>query len=306
LNIKTQINADKKHTYPLDRQRLTQIKTKVRFFFHLSFYLLVIATFIFCVAPFFWLLVTSLKSNDRIYSLPISYLPLKPSLDAYKNIIFNRLFLRYILNSLVVAILTTAVCLCFAALASYSIARLRIRYKGILELCLLIASIFPQIIFLVPLYELISKLRLMNNPLGLLLPYVAFSLPLAIWILVGFFKTIPKEIEEQAMVDGFSRLDILRKIILPLSWPALATTAILIFIGPFAWNEFLFSLSFMIKDTSRTVPVGIALLSGTSMYEIPWNRICAACVLTTLPLVIFVFLFQRRIISGLTRGAVKG
>lgn len=269
-------------------------------------YILVALIFIFCFAPFFWLLVTSLKSNDRIYSLPISYFPLNPSLDAYKNIIFNKLFIRYTVNSLVVAILTTIVCLFFSSLAAYSIARLKIRCKGILQFCLLVASIFPQIIFLVPLCELISKLRLMNNPLGLLLPYVAFSLPLAVWVLVGFFKTIPKEVEEQAMVDGFSRLNILRKIILPLSWPALATTAILIFIGPFAWNEFLFSLSFMTKETSKTVPVGIALLSGASMYEMPWNRICAACVLTTLPLVIFVLLFQRRIISGLTRGAIKG
>lgn len=269
-------------------------------------YILVALIFIFCFAPFFWLLVTSLKSNDRIYSLPISYFPLNPSLDAYKNIIFNKLFIRYTVNSLVVAILTTIVCLFFSSLAAYSIARLKIRCKGILQFCLLVTSIFPQIIFLVPLCELISKLRLMNNPLGLLLPYVAFSLPLAVWVLVGFFKTIPKEVEEQAMVDGFSRLNILRKIILPLSWPALATTAILIFIGPFAWNEFLFSLSFMTKETSKTVPVGIALLSGASMYEMPWNRICAACVLTTLPLVIFVLLFQRRIISGLTRGAIKG
>lgn len=298
MNIKTQINTDKKH-------RLIQIKTIIKKFFHLSFYILIISVFIFSIAPFLWLLVTSLKSQNRIYSLPISYLPINPSLDAYKNTIFNWLFIRYILNSLVVSILTTIVCLFFAALASYSIARLKLRYKGILQFSLLVASIFPQIIFLVPLYELISRLRLMNNPLGLLLPYVAFSLPLAVWVLVGFFNTIPKELEEQAMVDGFSRLNILRKIILPLSWPALATTAILIFIGPFAWNEFLFSLSFMTKETSRTVPVGIALLSGTSMYEIPWNQICAACVLTTLPLIMFVFVFQRRIISDLTRGALK-
>lgn len=270
------------------------------------FYIPVVLIFVFCIAPFLWLLVTSFKAQDRIYSLPISYLPLESSLDAYKNIISNNLFLKYILNSLVVAILTTVVCLFFAVLAGYSIARLKLRYKGILQFSLLVASIFPQIIFLVPLYELMSRLRLMNNPLGLLLPYVAFSLPLAVWVLAGFFKTIPKEIEEQAMVDGFSRLNILRRIILPLSWPALATTAILIFIGPFAWNEFLFSLSLMMKEASKTVPVGIALLSGTSMYEIPWNRICAACVLTTFPLVIFVFLFQRRIISGLTRGAIKG
>lgn len=262
--------------------------------------------FIFSIAPFSWLLITSLKDNDSIYSLPISYLPANPSLDAYRNLIFNKQFLGYILNSLAVALLTTMVCLLFAALAGYSIARLKLRRKGVLQFSLLAASVFPQIIFLVPLYELMSRLRLMNNPLGLSLPYVAFSLPLAVWVLAGFFKTVPREIEEQAMVDGFSRLNILFKIILPLSWPALATAAILIFIGPFAWNEFLFSLSFMTKDASRTVPVGIALLSGSSMYEMPWNTICAACVLTTLPLVTFVLLFQRRIIGGLTRGAIKG
>jgi len=158
----------------------------------------------------------------------------------------------------------------------------------------------------VPLYEFMAKFHLINKPLALVLPYVTFSLPLAIWMMAGFFQTIPKELEEQAMVDGFSRWKILGKIILPLSWPALATCAILIFIGPFAWNEFLFALSFMIKDTSRTVPVGIALLSGASMYEVPWSRICAACVLATLPVVIFVVLFQRKIITGLTRGALKG
>jgi ABC-type glycerol-3-phosphate transport system permease component len=202
--------------------------------------------------------------------------------------------------------MTTAVCLVLASLTAYSLSRITLRFKPGLQFLLLLASLFPQIIFLIPLYELFAKCNLINRPLALLFPYVAFSLPLAIWMMAGFFRTIPREIEEQAMVDGFSRLKILRKIILPLSYPALATCAILIFIGPFAWNEFLFALSFMINDTSKTVPVGIALLSGTSMYEIPWNQICAACVLTTLPLVIFVILFQRRIIEGLTRGALKG
>jgi len=164
----------------------------------------------------------------------------------------------------------------------------------------------PQIIFLVPLYEFMARLHLVNRPLALILPYITFSLPLAVWMMTRFFQTIPKEIEEQAMVDGLSRMRILKSIILPLSWPALATTAIIVFIGPFAWNEFLFALTFMIKDTSRTVPVGIALLSGSSMYEVPWSQICAACVLTTLPLVIVVIVFQRRIVEGLTRGAVKG
>ena len=270
------------------------------------FFVLIGALFISSVAPFAWQLIASLKDSSEIYSVPVTYVPAKPTLNAYIDVFKSRPFFRYIVNSLLVSLGTTSLCLVVAALAGYALARLRIRYQGALSFSILVACLFPQIIFLIPLYQLMAWLRLVNNPLGLLLPYVTFSLPLAIWVLMGFFKTIPREIEEQAMVDGFSRLGILTRIVLPLSWPALATCAILIFIGPFAWNEFIFALTFMTRDLSRTVPVGIALLSGTSMYEIPWNQICAACVLTTVPLVIFVVIFQRRIIEGLTRGALKG
>ncbi len=270
------------------------------------FFVLIGALFISSVAPFAWQLIASLKDSSEIYSVPVTYVPARPTLNAYIDVFKSRPFFRYIVNSLLVSLGTTSVCLVVAALAGYALARLRIRSQGVLSFSILVACLFPQIIFLIPLYQLMAWLRLVNNPLGLLLPYVTFSLPLAIWVLMGFFKTIPREIEEQAMVDGFSRLGILTRIVLPLSWPALATCAILIFIGPFAWNEFIFALTFMTRDLSRTVPVGIALLSGTSMYEIPWNQICAACVVTTVPLVIFVVIFQRRIIEGLTRGALKG
>jgi multiple sugar transport system permease protein len=270
------------------------------------FFVLIGALFISSVAPFAWQLIASLKDSSEIYSMPVTYVPAKPTLNAYIDVFNTRPFLRYIVNSLLVSLGTTSLCLVVATLAAYSLARLRIRYQGVLSFSILAACLFPQIIFLIPLYQLMAWLRLVNNPLGLLLPYVTFSLPLAVWVLMGFFTTIPREIEEQAMVDGFGRLGILTRIVLPLSWPALATCAILIFIGPFAWNEFIFALTFMTRDLSRTVPVGIALLSGTSMYEIPWNQICAACVLTAVPLVIFVVIFQRRIIEGLTRGALKG
>jgi len=261
---------------------------------------------VFNLAPFLWQFFSSLKNSKELYLVPVTYIPAKVSLTAYEKVISNPLFLRYFLNSVIVSIFTTFVTLSLASFAGYALSRLKLKFKTALQFLLLLACLFPQIIFLVPLYELMARFSLISKPLALVLPYVTFSLPLAIWMMTRFFLTIPKEIEEQAMVDGFKRLAILRKIILPLSWPALATTAILIFIGPFAWNEFLFSLSFMIKDTSKTVPVGIALLSGTSMYEIPWSQICAACVLTTLPLVLFVIIFERKIIEGLTRGAVKG
>jgi multiple sugar transport system permease protein len=270
------------------------------------FFLSIGTVFIWSIAPFAWQLTASLKDSSEIYSVPVTYLPGKPTIEAYVDVFESRPFLRYIINSLVTSVCTTFLCLVAATLSGYSLARLQVRYQGLLSFSILVASLFPQIIFLVPLYQFMARLRLLNNPIGLIVPYVTFSLPLAIWVLIGFFKTIPREIEEQAMVDGFSRMGILIRIILPLSWPALATCAILIFIGPFAWNEFIFALTFMTRDLARTVPVGIALLSGTSIYEIPWNQICAACVITTVPLVVFVVIFQRRIIEGLTRGALKG
>lgn len=159
-------------------------------------------------------------------------------------------------------------------------------------------------VLIVPLYEMVSTWGLMNNWLALIIPYSALNLPFAIWVMSSFFRQIPQALEDAAKVDGLSRLGILVRIILPLSAPALATTAILVFI--FCWNEFLLALTFMTRDASRTVPVGIAMLSGASQYEIPWDQISAATVLTTLPLVTFVVLFQRRIVEGLTAGAVKG
>lgn len=261
---------------------------------------------IFNLAPFLWQIISSLKDSKELYSFPITYIPAPISFNAYKSVMANPAFLRYFLNSIIVSLVTTFFTLILASFAGYALSRLNLKSKTLLQFLLLVACLFPQIIFLVPLYELLSRFRLISQPLALVLPYITFSLPLAIWMLARFFATIPKEIEEQAMVDGFKRLAILRKIILPLSWPALATCAILIFIGPFAWNEFLFSLTFMVRDGSKTVPVGIALLSGTSMYEVPWSQICAACVLTTLPLVLFVIFFQQRIVEGLTRGAIKG
>lgn len=279
------------------------IKKQIKILF---FYLLILFIIVFHLAPFFWQVISSLKDTSELYSFPVKYIPSKISLDAYEYLMSDSLFLRSFLNSMIVSLATTVVCLVLASLAAYSFSRLKMRFKTLLQLLLLLVCLFPQIIFLVPLYEFMAKFNLISKPLALILPYVTFSLPLAVWMMAGFFQTIPKELEEQAMIDGFSRIKILWKIILPLSWPALATCAILIFIGPFAWNEFLFALSFMIRDTSHTVPVGIALLSGTSMYEVPWSRICAACVLATLPLIIFVVLFQRKIITGLTRGATKG
>jgi multiple sugar transport system permease protein len=165
-------------------------------------------------------------------------------------------------------------------------------------------SLFPAIIFFFPLYELVRLTHTANNPIALIVPYVTFNLPFSILVLSAFFRGISTEIEEAAKVDGFTRGQILTRIIMPLAAPALATTGILVFI--FCWNEFLLALTFMTRDTAKTVTAGVASLSGTTIYELPWGPISAAVVVSTIPLILLVIIFQRRIIQGLTAGAVKG
>jgi len=258
----------------------------------------------FSLAPFLWQVVTSLKPSNEIFSRPVRYIPSHLDLSAYVKIFSRHPFARQILNSVFIACAGTFLCLFASSLASYALARLHLRGGRGFLLFLLFLSLFPPVVLIVPLYEMVSTFGLMNNYLALIIPYAALNVPFATWVLTSFFRQIPEALEDAAKVDGLSRLGILVRIILPLSAPALATTAILVFI--FCWNEFLLALTFMTRATSRTVPVGIAMLSGASQYEIPWDQISAATVLTTLPLVAFVVLSERRIVEGLTAGAVKG
>lgn len=268
------------------------------------FYCVVGLVIFFSLAPFIWQVITSLKPAQEIFSRPVRYVPSHIDFSAYIKIFTRHPFGRQILNSIFVACASTFLCLAVASLASYAVARFRIFGRRSFLLFILLLSLFPPVVLVVPLYEMVSFWGLMNNWLALIIPYSALNLPFAIWVMSSFFRQIPQALEDAAKVDGLSRLGILLRIILPLSAPALATTAILVFI--FCWNEFLLALTFMTRDVSRTVPVGIAMLSGVSQYEIPWDQISAATVLTTLPLVAFVILFQRKIVEGLTAGAVKG
>lgn len=277
---------------------------KRKAFFCLLTFLGVSVVVLFSLAPFLWQVITSLKPANEIFSRPVRYIPSHIDLSAYIRIFSRHPFARQIANSIVIACAGTFLCLATSSLASYALSRLHLRGGRGFLLFLLFLSLFPPVVLIVPLYEMVSAFGLMNNWLALVIPYAALNVPFATWVLTSFFRQIPEALEDAARVDGLSRLGILVRIILPLSAPALATTAILVFI--FCWNEFLFALTFMTRDTSRTVPVGIAMLSGASQYEIPWDQISAATVLTTLPLVAFVVLFQRRIVEGLTAGAVKG
>jgi len=194
--------------------------------------------------------------------------------------------------------------LSLAVAASYALGRIQFRGRTILLFTILGVSMFPQIAVLSGMFELVRALGLYNNLLSLTLSYMIFTLPFTVWVLTTFMRELPKELEEAAVVDGAKPFTIVTKVFMPLMGPALATTGLLAFIA--AWNEFLFALTFTLSGEMRTVPVAIALISGASSFELPWGNIMAASVIVTVPLIILVLIFQRRIVSGLTAGAVKG
>ncbi len=251
--------------------------------------------------PFYWAIVASLTPEARLFEAP-SLLPVHPVLDHYRALFAQRSFWLPIRNSLIVALNTTALCLALGSLCAWALARLRFRGKTAVLGFILAVTMFPQISIVSPLYLLLRKLGLIDTYPGLILPYLTFAMPLTVWLLVGFFRQLPRELEEAARVDGASRFRAFREVILPLSLPGLATTAILTFV--YCWNEFLFALSFTLGPERQTVPVAIALFRG--QYQVPWGEILAAAVVATAPVAILVLIFQRRIVQGLTAGAVKG
>jgi multiple sugar transport system permease protein len=251
--------------------------------------------------PFYWAIVSSLTPEARLFQTP-SLIPGTLVPDHYRALFTEREFWVPIRNSLVVAGSTTAFCVTVGALCAYALARLRFRGKTLLLGVVLAVSMFPQISVVSPLYLLLRSLHLINTYPGLILPYLTFAMPLTVWLLVGIFRQLPAELEEAAMVDGASRLRTFREVVVPLALPGLATTAILTFV--YSWNEFLFALSFTLGPERQTVPVAIALLRG--MYQVPWGQILAASIVATAPVALLVLAFQRRIVQGLTAGAVKG
>ncbi|TPI86495.1 carbohydrate ABC transporter permease [Mesorhizobium sp. B2-8-9] len=267
-----------------------------------GFYLLLLAIVFVAVFPFYYAIVTSLKSGTELFQAGLW--PQSFSLANYRNVLTEGPFLRNLVNSLIVSGAVVAVSLLLGVTAAYALARIRFRGRSALMLAILSVSMFPQVAALAGLFEIIRALHLYNSLLALILTYMIFTLPFTVWVLSTFVRDLPVEIEEAAILDGAGPWTILTRIFLPLMWPALATTGLLAFIS--AWNEFLFALTFTSTNTQRTVPVAIALLSGNSQFEIPWGNIMAASVIVTVPLVVLVLVFQRRIVSGLTAGGVKG
>lgn len=271
-------------------------------FWSAMFYLGVVVIVLIAVFPFYYAIVSSLQSGTNLFRA--NYLPQDPDLRNYSTVFSNGAFLRSLVNSVFVASVTVVAALFLAVTASYALARVRFRGRGLLLMTILAVSMFPQIAVLSGLYELIAYLGLYNTPWALILSYTIFTLPFTVWVLTTFMRDLPVEIEEAAIVDGASPWVIITRVFMPLLWPALVTTGLLAFIG--AWNEFLFALTFTIDESQRTVPVAIANFSGASVQEIPWGPIMAASVVVTVPLIVLVLIFQRKIVAGLTAGGVKG
>jgi trehalose/maltose transport system permease protein len=256
------------------------------------------------VFPFFYALATSFKTGPALFDS--SLLPTSVSWSNYISLftLAEQPFGRHILNSVMVSVLVVTLSLFLGVTAAYALGRISFKGRGLLLTAILGVSMFPQVAVLAGMFELIRFLGIYNKALGLVLPYMIFTLPFTVWVLTTFMKQLPKELEEAAIMDGCSPFRIIKDVFMPLLWPALVSTGLLAFIA--AWNEFLFALTFVLDNNERTVPVSISLISGASKYEIPWGNIMAASVLVTLPLLALVLAFQKKIVSGLTAGAVKG
>jgi multiple sugar transport system permease protein len=254
-----------------------------------------------CLAPFAWQVVTSVKPAAELLSLP-PLLPTRVTLEHYRAVLGDGSFLRLVANSAIVAACTTALALGVGSPAAFALSLLRARHRGPILAAAVAVSMFPPIATVAPLFMILSEIGLRDTLAGLFVTYATFCLPLAIWLLAKFFDTLPRELYVAARVDGCTALGALWRIVLPLSAPGLIATGLLVFV--FSWNEFMFALAFTATDASRTAPVGIALFPG--LHEIPYGEIAAASVVVTLPVVALAFAFQRRIVEGLTAGAVKG
>jgi trehalose/maltose transport system permease protein len=260
----------------------------------------------FALIPLLWIISLSLKTPETVADQ--SFIPQDWSLDNYKTLfdggISDSPFIKPLINSLGIALITTVISITLAAFAAYAIARLDFPGKTLILAGALAIAIFPQISTIGPLFDMWRAIGLYDTWLGLIIPYLTFSLPLAIYVLVAFFREIPWDLDQAAQVDGATPFQAFRKVIVPLAAPGTFTAAILVFI--FAWNDFLFAISLTSSDASRTVPAALAFFTGESQFTEPTGNIAAAAVIVTVPIIVFVLFFQRRIVSGLTSGAVKG
>ncbi len=252
--------------------------------------------------PAIWVLLTSLKTETELMRLPITILPDAPTLENYRRVFTDQPILTFLWNSVAVAMLSTVLCVTVSALAAYALVRLRLPKPALILSVLLAIAMFPLISLMVPLFQLMRTVDLLNTWWALVFPYAVLSLPVCTMVMVSFFQDIPRDLESAAMVDGCSRLGALWHIVIPLTAPGVFTAAILAFVN--AWDEFLLALTLSSRVASRTVPVGITLYQGE--FAFPWPIISAALVVAIVPVAILIAVFQERVVGGLTQGGMKG
>jgi multiple sugar transport system permease protein len=257
---------------------------------------------LYCLFPFYWMIVSSLKVEPEIFQTGL--FPRSPTMENYRAVFTQQRFHLALRNSLIVAGTSTVIALVVGCFAAYALARLRFRFKFLVLGAILSIAMFPPIALLTPIFELATRLGWIDTYQAMIIPYVSFTLPLTVWILTSFFAEMPWELEQAAKVDGATPGQAFRKVIIPLAAPGVFTTAILAFI--YAWNEYMIALAVTQTIDRKPVTVAIATFTGSSQFQQPFGTIMAAGVLVTIPLVIMVLLFQRRIVAGLTAGGVKG
>jgi multiple sugar transport system permease protein len=252
--------------------------------------------------PALWILLTSLKLEPELTRTPITWLPAQPTLHNYVQAFSDQPLLKFLFNSFMVALISTAATLLVSVLAAYALARLKLRFRDLILSAIIAVSTFPLVTLLVPLFEIMRALGLLNSWTALVLPYTVLSLPICTLILVSFFEGIPRDLENAAMIDGCTRIGALFSVVVPLSVPGVVTAGILAFVN--AWDEFLLALSFNSSPALRTLPVGIQLYQGE--FTFPWPVVSAALVVGIVPIAILIVIFQERVVSGLTSGGMKG
>ncbi|MCW5711398.1 carbohydrate ABC transporter permease [Shinella sp.] len=252
--------------------------------------------------PALWILFTSLKTEAELTAKPITWIPHAPTLSNYMQAFSDQPLHLFLFNSFMVALLSTCLTLLVSVLAAYALARLNLRYRGLILSLIIAVSTFPLVTLLVPLFEIMRTLNLLNTWIALVLPYTVLSLPVCTLMLVSFFEGIPRDLENAAMIDGCTRMGALFKVVVPLCAPGVFTAGILAFVN--AWDEFLLALSFNSNPSLRTLPVGIQLYQGE--FAFPWPVISAALVVGIVPVAVLIVIFQERVVSGLTAGGIKG
>ncbi|RDJ25170.1 carbohydrate ABC transporter permease [Bosea caraganae] len=265
-------------------------------------YLPVLILLAITVVPFFWMIVSSFKSLAELYSMPITWLPKVTTWANYKKVLFDSNIPRYFWNSTVVSLGSTIIALIFATPAAYGFSRFEFKGRGVWQTLILMSHLLPSAALIVPLYIFLGYLNLLNTLVGLILVYLVLTLPLSIWMLTGYFKSIPVELEEAAIIDGASRWGVLFRIMLPLSLPGIVVIFLYSFVA--TWNEFIFALSFANDSTVKTLPIGLAEFS--TEYDTDWGAIMAASVIMSLPIAAIFLGLQKVFVGGMMSGAMKG